>query len=75
MNKKLFFPFILLVIVALACGTSDPGSAPRNAEIITLTDLKKSLFRLNASLMEDYPDPAERETGAHRRTIRYMSPF
>ena len=36
MNKKLFFPFILLVIAALACGTSDSISAPRNADIINL---------------------------------------
>lgn len=36
MKKKLFFPFILLVIAALACGSSNSDSAPRNAEIIRL---------------------------------------
>jgi len=43
MNKKLFLPFILLIVVALACGTADPASAPKNAAVINLvasTNLK-----------------------------------
>ncbi len=31
-----------------------------NTEIITLTDLNKSLNRLNSSLMDDFPDPTAR---------------
>jgi peptidyl-prolyl cis-trans isomerase SurA len=43
-----------------------------NTEIITLTDLNKSLDRLNASLMDEFPDPNARTRAFGERKVSVL---